>query len=183
MLEKLLAWALRNPEIAGTILTLLTGGAGAARNYARTGSLPLSTLPWRAFRRLFYHVRKRLFTIRRPNKRSVHLDADVEEVSVGLGRASYEPGWPLSYHYYGEDLNARRYYLDPGRQYPHRQLHVRGFATADGGTEIIAHEEPAPLQHPRAHLRSADMTDATAWVGEQWSAGGLDPTTFDATGD
>lgn len=177
--EALLTWALENPERALTILTALAGTIGGARHYRRTGKLPLSTLPWRAYRRLFYTLRKRFFTVPRPRKPSFTPREDLEAIRTRLGKESFEPGWPLSYRYHGEDLNARRYFYDPSRELPHRQLHIRGFQLDDGSVELIAHEEPAPKHHPRAHLKEVDMADTTAWLESAWASPALDPRTFD----
>ncbi|MDL0127087.1 hypothetical protein [Halobacterium salinarum] len=176
----LLAWAIENRELAITLLTVLTGTGGTVRHYQRTGRLPLSTLPWRGLRRLFYRARKHFFTVRRPKQPSFTPVDPIDAVRDRLGRESYQPGWPLSYHYYGEDLNARRYVFDPDAEHPHRQLHIRGFELDNGSVELIAHEEPDPIMHPRAHLAEQDMHDATPWLKDAWTASaGLDPRTFD----
>jgi len=179
-LKTVLAWLLAHPDLAVTIATALAGGAGAARHYRKTGQLPLRTLPWRALRRIGYQLRKRYFTTPKPtDDRMGVIQGDLDEVRNALGAQSYEPGWPLSYHYKGEDLNARRYYYDPDREYPHRQLHIRGWTAGDETVDVDAHDEPSPLQHPRAHLREVDMADATAWVTDSYDTGnGLDPRGF-----
>lgn len=177
--EQVLKWILANRELAITLVTLLVGGGGAARQYRKTGRIPLATLPWRALRRLVNLIRRRSFARPRPRKRAFHIDEDVDAVRERLGVESFEPGWPLSYHYHGEDLNARRYIYNPNRELPHRQVHVRGFVLEDGTVELIAHEEPAPIQHPKAHLRDQGKTDATGWLREQWPSPALDPRTFD----
>lgn len=175
-IQAVIAWLLAHPDLAVTIATALAGSAGAARHYRRTGQLPLRSLPWRALRRLGYHLWRRYFTTPKPAANGMGvIQGDLEDVRETLGAQSYEPGWPLSYHYRGEDLNARRYYYVPEREYPHRQLHIRGWQQ-DGHVDINAHEEPAPLQHPKAHLAGRDMHDATAWVTDSYDTGnGLDP--------
>lgn len=176
----MLAWAVENHELAITLFTLLAGTGGAAQHYRRTGRVPLATLPWRAFRRLAFAFRRRYFTVKRPRKRGTIIeDPGLEDIRTRLGEASFASGWPLSYRYKGEDLNARRYYLDPSRELPHRQLHIRGFELSDGSVELIAHEEPDPIRHPRAHLRESDMADATPWLQGAWESSALDPRTFD----
>jgi hypothetical protein len=178
--DHLLTWALENHELAITLLTLLTGTAGGVRHYRKTGRIPLSTLPWRAFRRLAFAFRRRYFTVKRPRKRGTIIESPgLEEIQTRLGKESFASGWPLSYRYRGEDLNARRYFLAPSRELPHRQLHIRGFELSDGSVELIAHEEPDPIRHPRAHLRESDMADATPWLQGAWESKALDPRTFD----
>ncbi|NHN40550.1 hypothetical protein G9C85_02715 [Halorubellus sp. JP-L1] len=174
-----LIWLLAHPDLTATVATALAGSAGAARHYRKTGRVPLSSLPWRALRRLGYHLRRRFFSTPKPPIDALGaIQGNLEDVRVALGQQSYEPGWLLSYHYKGEDLNARRYFYDPSLEYPHRQLHIRGWDRGDH-VAIDAHEEPAPLQHPRAHLREVDMQDATAWVTDAYDAGnGLDPRGF-----
>jgi hypothetical protein len=177
--EQLLAIA--TSEFGQAIVTVVVTLLGTVVQYRRTGRLPLAELPWRAGRRILYAVRRRWFTVPRPDTTQITVDASLDEVHDRLAEASYNPGWPLSYHYYGEDFNARRYFFDPSRPHPHRQLHIRGFETADG-VELIAHEEPAPEHHPRAHLREADMHDAIGWLEDVWDARNLDPRGFERIG-
>ena len=178
--QDVLAWIVTHPELASTVVTAVAGVGAGARHYRRTGRVPLTTLPWRALRRLFYRVRKHVFTVRRPRTPTfVPSNTTLEDIRSRLGEDSYQPGWPLSYHYYGEDLNARRYYLAPTAEYPHRQLHVRGFELQDGSVELMAHDEPAPIHHPRAHLQEVDIHDATPWLESAWTSPALDPRTFD----
>jgi hypothetical protein len=179
-LQRVLAWLLAHPDVVATLATALLGTGASVRHYRRTGNLPLRTLPWRAFRRLAYRLRRHLWTVPRPAKQGFVVQDSVDAIRTRLGRESFEPGWPLSYHYHGEDLNARRYYLDPGAEYPHRQLHIRGFTLEDGaGVELLVHDEPAPKHHPRAHLREEDLADAREWLADAWPSPALDPRTFD----
>jgi hypothetical protein len=176
-------WAVSHPELAASIGTLLTGGAEAARRYRRSGSLPsaLAQLPWKAIRRLGYAARRHLGSYPKPSAEALAtINANLATVEQRLGTQSYEPGWPFSYHYEGEDLNARRYYYDGEREYPHRQLHIRGWEM-DGAVAIDAHEEPSTIQHTRVHIQSTDMHDATEWAAqrlEDGNANGLDPRGF-----
>ncbi|WP_135807347.1 hypothetical protein [Halorussus marinus] len=169
---------LANSQLVQALVALIIGGAGTVHRYQKTGRIPLSTLPWRALRRTLYAVRRRWFTVERPSGDPTIVDESLDDVRDALAAASYNPGWPLSYHYYGEDLNARRYFRDPTRPHPHRQIHIRGFETADG-VELIAHEEPAPEHHPRAHLKEVDMHDSTQWLADVWDAKNLDPRGFE----
>lgn len=175
--ETALRWVLAHPDIAASLLALLTGGAGALRRYRRTGRFSYRALPWRAIRRLAYTARRLWFRYPKPDTtRTVAMSS--ETIAERLGRQSYELEWPLSLHYNGEDINARRYLYDPEREYPHRQLHVRAWDRG-GMTELYAHEEPSAIHHPRVHLESTDMTDATDWVYERLhQPSGLDPRGF-----
>ena len=177
-LRTIVAWLTSHPEFAVTVATGVTALGGTIRLYQQTGEMPLTQLPWRVIRRLVYTFRRRLFTVDAPPRTTLVFD-DIATVTERLGRQSYESAWPLSYHYKGEDLNTRRYLFNPDREYPHRQLHIRGFERADGRTALYAHEEPSALHHPKAHLREEDMHDATDWVGERYDNGnGLDPRGF-----
>lgn len=180
VLQGALAWALAHPDVTTALLALVTGSAHTARTYRRTGRLPLSALPWRAFRRLAFAIRRRWFTYPKPSESALGtIDARFPGFTVALARQSYEPAWPFSFYYKGEDLNARRYVLDESREYPHRQVHIRAWDEGDH-VEIEAHEEPSALHHPRKHLQSTDMHDATDWVAERYSNGnGLDPRGFE----
>lgn len=177
--EDIARWLTAHPQLAITIATTLAGTGQAARHYRKTGTIPLSTLPWQAFRRLAYQLRRRFFQVPRPRKREFILNTSLDDVRNRLASESYQPAWILSYHYHGEDLNTRRYYQDPNREYPHRQIHVRGFQLQDDSIALIAHEEPAPEYHPRIHLQESDMQDATQWLQTQWESPALDPRTFE----
>ncbi|WP_435175619.1 hypothetical protein [Halorussus sp. AFM4] len=167
----------------GQALVALAGAVSTtAVQYRRTGRVPLADVPWRALRRVLYAARRRFFSVERPDVDVFTVDASLNDVRRTLAAQSYNPGWPLSYHYYGEDLNARRYFYDPTRPHPHRQLHIRGFETTEGAVELIAHEEPAPEHHPRAHLKEIDLHDATAWVEDVWDSKNLDPRGFERIG-
>ncbi|WP_135852621.1 hypothetical protein [Halorussus salinus] len=176
--EQLLALA--QSPLGKALGALVLGLTGTLARYRQTGRVPLSGLPWRALRRTLYAVRRRWFTVSKPDRDPVVLDTTIEDLHDMLAEKSYNPGWPLSYRYYGEDLNARRYYFDATRPHPHRQLHIRGFQT-DDGVEVHAHEEPAPEHHPRAHLKELDMHPATDWVETAWTNTDFDPRTFPAT--
>lgn len=158
-------------ELIAAAVPLLAGLLAAYRRYHRTGQLSLSRLPWRALRRLLYEGRKTYFTVEKPDAESFTVERSLEGIKTVLGDKSYNPRWALSYHYYGESYNARMYYLDPSREYPHRQVHVRGFENEDGAVELMCHEEPAPEHHPRAHLREDDMQPANQWVAESLNGG------------
>jgi hypothetical protein len=172
---------LLDSQLIQAAIALLAGSTTAIHRYRKTGRIPLATLPWRALRRTIYALRRRFFSVERPDRDPAVIDTSLDDVHDRLAEASYNPGWPLSYHYYGEDLNARRYYYDPTRPHPHRQLHIRGFETGDG-VELVAHEEPAPEHHPRAHLKEVDMHDATQWLKDVWDAKHLDPRAFERIG-
>lgn len=84
-------------------------------------------------------------------------DVDVEWLRRELGRLYFDAGWLLSYHYYGEDANMRRPIYSEIHDYPWRQVHLRVFG-GDGGLEIDAHCEPAPLMHPWRHKQGAEKS-------------------------
>jgi len=134
-------------------------------------------LPFRAIRRVFYIARRRFFTVNKPKKDGYTVCESVESVRERLGKDSYEPAWPYSYRYMGEDMNCRRYFLDPEKEYPHRQIHIRGFEV-DDGVQLLAHEEPAPKHHPKIHLSDSDMENAVPWLKEMWDNPSLDPRSF-----
>lgn len=174
-IEQLLTLA--QSPLGKALIALATASSGTAVRYRQTGKIPLSALPWRALRRLAYQLRRRWYTVERPDTNHIVVEQSLDDVHDRLATASFNPGWPLSFRYHGEDLNTRRYYYDPTRTHPHRQLHIRGFETAEG-VDLVAHEEPAPEHHPRAHLKELDIHDATAWLDEAWSTGELTPTEF-----
>ena len=179
-LRTIVAWLMSHPEFAATLATAVTALGGTIRHYQQTGRIPLAQLPWRAIRRLLYTFRRHLFTVGGP-PHTTPVSDDITSVTERIGRQSYELEWYPSYPYKGEVLNARRYLYDPDREYPHRQLHIRGFERDDGRIALYAHEEPSALHHPKAHLREEDMHDATEWVGERYDNGnGLDPRGFEA---
>lgn len=170
-------------EVIAAVITLVAGLAGAYRYYRRTGKLPLATLPWRAFRKLFYTLRVEFATKGRPNTKR-DLPGTLDEITDELAIHSYEPGWPLSYHYHGEDVNLRRYYYDPDAEYPHRQMHVRLWERKNGSVFQYTHDEPSAIHHPKAHIRDKNMKDATEWFAEAYDGKGgrsltLDPRCFD----
>jgi hypothetical protein len=117
----------------------------------------IQELPWRTIRRLMYEMREHFFTHEKPDAPTVTVGASVEEISGRLGIEFLNPKWPLSYHYYGEDYNARRYFYDESKEYPHRQLHIRGFEQENGKLELMAHTEPAPEHHPKIHLSNEEV--------------------------
>lgn len=158
------------PEFIAVGISLAIGFYTAYQRYQRTGSLRLKTLPWRAFRRFIYELRATYFTREKPDNASVTVDRDLEVIRETLGRQSYAPAWLLSYRYFSEDANLRHYYLDPGREYPHRQIHVRCFQH-DDSVELLCHEEPAPDYHPIAHLKATDQQTANSWVLETLRGG------------
>lgn len=158
-------------QLIAAIVSLLTGLAALYRRTQSGGRIRLRDLPWRAFRRVLYSLRRYLVPVSKPDAPTLTTDKSLDTVENILGDKSYNPDWPLSYYYHGEDYNARLYYKDLQRKYPHRQVHVRGFVQNDGSVELMAHEEPAPEHHPKAHLREHNMQDATDWVRETLNGG------------
>lgn len=177
-LDQALQWVLAHPELAIALTLILLGGGDALREYRRTGRFPYRSLPWRAVRRVAYAARKRWFRYPKPDGRTDTVAMPIDDVRDLLGQQGYELEWPFSLHYSGEDINARRYVLRPDAEFPHRQIHIRAW-DRDGLTELYAHEEPSALHHPRVHLDSTDLTDATPWVYERiHQSSGLDPRGF-----
>lgn len=178
--EQALRWALANPDFAISLAALFLGGGEALRQYRRTGRFPLSDLPWAAARRVYYGLRRRYATYPKPDTDELWtVNEDADDVANLLGRQSYELRWPFSWLYRGEDINARRYYHSPEREFPHRQIHIRAWEDGDR-TQINAHEEPSAIHHTRAHIRSNDLTDCSRWVAMHYqNPNGLDPRSFE----
>ena len=180
VLNRLVAWMVAHPELSVTLLTALLGSGEAVRRYHRTGDIPLRTLPWRAIRRLAYALRRRIFSVGKPSAQfRADLELTLDELTTLVATQGYEPAWPFSYYYHGEDLNARRYFYAPDQEFPHRQLHIRAWDAGDG-VEVHAHEEPSALHHPKAHLQGTDMQGATDWVVDRADSNpsALDPRGF-----
>lgn len=144
-----------DPAVVAGVVAVLVGMAGTLRYYQRAGSLPLAKLPWYAVRKLVFVVRMSYFRVGKP-PRTVSVSVPDSEMMTLLASNGHAPGWPLAYQYQGEEAAYRIYYYDPTAEYPHRQIHTRRFA--DG---IYAHDEPDALHHPKAHIRSNDMTDVS----------------------
>lgn len=163
-----------NMDLVSVVSTLITGMAASWRYYKRTGNIPFKKLPWRSIRRVFYTVRATVFTFDAPPEKTA-IDGTLQEFEGAIGKQSYIIDWPFSYHYKGEDVNAARYYYDPSKDHPHRQVHIRAWVDEDG-TTTYAHDEPSAIHHIGAHLRGVDMDDVTEWVADNWSdEDGLDP--------
>jgi hypothetical protein len=162
------------------VVAFVLAAVVAAQKYRRDGRLPLSDLPWKATRRLIYTARRRIPLFDRPWPEAVsrRTELTVGRIRRTIGPQGYNPAFFLSYEYQGEDLNARRYYFDPTRDYPHRQMHVRA-RQAEDGADVHAHEEPAPEHHPRAHIEERGKRPATEWVVDRLEADQpLDPREF-----
>lgn len=138
-------------------------------------------LPWREFMRFWRWLRRAFFTSSRPEGPHLYVEpgsagGDPESLLLRtLGRRGYGPGHRFSYDK-GEDVNLRNVYRDIDRAdgVEWWQDHVRAWITAEGGLWLSAHVEPAPEDHPKAHL---DGTGASR-------AEGLDQlaTTLDGSG-
>lgn len=181
-IDAALQWLLSHPDTGITLVVVLLGGGEALRQYRRTGRFPFQDLPWRAIRRLVYTVRRRVGRYPKPDAADLYsVGVNFETFRERVATQSYELEWPLSYHYKGEDLNARRYHYVPDRDYPHRQIHIRAWKTGDGQVQINAHEEPSVIQHPKAHMLSRDLTDCSRWVATnvRGTGNGLDPRAFE----
>lgn len=161
-----------NPEIVALVIAVAAGIAESIRQYRKTGRFRLTSLPLRAMKRLIYELRRIFFTHPQKIGKQLPVDRTVEQIRIMIGKQGYEPEWPLSYAYRGEDLNARRYYFKENAKYPHRQIHVRAW-DRDEKTTVYAHDEPSPIHHPVAHLQSGNSIDVTRWVVD--NMGSIDP--------
>lgn len=118
--------------------------------------MSIRNLPWRAIRRTVLRLRRALFTVPKPDAPALTVETPLARLEAVLrSEHHFESGRPLSYHYYGEDLNLRR----PAGTARHDgqpvqlQLHVRAFEQPDGSIELLAHREATPVEHPRLHLK------------------------------
>jgi len=113
-------------------------------------------LPWDRLRFAYRRLRSTLFSIPEPTDRpALTVDATVDELTEALGSQSWAPNWEYSYDK-GEDLNLARVEYAPhpirvGTGVEWWQYHVRGWPR-DDVVVLRAHYEPAPTEHPRAHL-------------------------------
>lgn len=143
----------------------------AALVYRRyTGeSVDFHDLPFALKIRLVYAFRRQYFRKGSPRSR-ITLDDTVAEAEQLLAENGYMPEWPLSYKYPGEQGNLVRYYYDPSREFPHRQVHVRLFEDDEGRAQVYAHEEPTGLHHPAEHLDTSTggFPDVSKWVVRQY---------------
>lgn len=116
----------------------------------------LGKIPWHLLKWKFRRLRRRLFTVPRPNTEDFVIEESPTEVERGLGGLSYGPHWELSYHYKGEVLNLARIVYEENNEYDIQwwQVHVRGWEGDDGRTELTAHWEPEPSEYPHAHYNS-----------------------------
>lgn len=97
-------------------------------------------------------LRKMWFTRFRPSTPSVVVPLSEDTVTRLLDRNDFVVGWPWSYNYCNEILNRRRIEcIEHPSSLDWRQIHVRGYDHPDG-IELIAHFEPKPRRHPRAHV-------------------------------
>ena len=109
-------------------------------------------LPLKSLRGSFWWLRKLCFTRPRSLEPSVVVTESREAVTDLLSRNDFVPGWAVSYNYRDEILNCRRIeHLAHPSGLDWWQIHVRGYAHADG-IELTAHFEPEPRRHPRAHI-------------------------------
>ncbi len=108
--------------------------------------------PLRNIRHSIWWVRKTFFTKQRSESPAYLVDMEKPEVMARFGRHYFEPGWELSYNYRGEVLNIRRVEYREETQYDWWQVHIRGYVHDGGGTELTAHYETEPTEHPDAHV-------------------------------
>jgi hypothetical protein len=108
--------------------------------------------PLRNLRRSYWWVRKTFFKKSRSPTPSYLVDMQKPEIVGLFGRRHFEPGWELSYNYHGEILNLRRVQHVDNGEYDWWQVHIRGYPHEEG-TELTAHYETEPAEHPDAHIR------------------------------
>lgn len=157
-----------DPKLIAAGVAFLIALADGIRRYRDDDKIKLSQLPLVELRALLRFVRRKFFTIDKPNHASIVVDHSVESLTRELGKQGVKPGHSFSYRYDGEVYNAIMYYFDPDRELPHRQIHVRAFPHTDG-LELLCHEEPHWFHHPVAHVKSNDMQfePANRWVQER----------------
>lgn len=155
------------PELGAGGVSILAIITFIAYKYARGQRITLRGLPWGTLKVLVGQLRRRFFTVGRPeNHPHLVADATVEEIVYELATVfsaatrprgnpaafGFTNSWEISYHKKGEDLNMRIpvYVGDAFRWY---QLHVRGYENPDGTTDLHVHLELEPTEHPGGHLR------------------------------
>lgn len=146
----------QNPVVQAAIASLL-GLGGAYKKHQKTGRLRVKELPLRAFRQLIYAIRGAYFEKPKPRKTTT-VQVGIEDAIKRLEDQHFEDGWYLSYQYAGEDANLRRPEGEDGEV--NQQFHVRLWDNGDGTTDVAAHIEPSPLQHPRLHLQERGLVVA-----------------------
>lgn len=105
-------------------------------------------------RRLYYKIRKMLFTRERPKGPFLAVDADKDKIVREFGQMFYGPNWALSYNFRGEIVNLARinYHYDPKTDIDWWQVHVRGWTGEDGLIYLRGHYEAEPTEYPSQHL-------------------------------
>lgn len=121
--------------------------------------MDLRNLPWHAIRETFFLIRRAGFARDPPDVPGVIVSNPsgetrplADRIERLLGARYFEPDeW--SYYYYDETINLRRAFCDDDRidglRWHHD--HVRGF-DHPAGLMLVAHLEPEPIAHPKAHL-------------------------------
>lgn len=157
--DPLLDIAQSTAPVTVPILLLL----GAVLHYARTGSLPLGRIPFRAIKRSVRELGDTYAARARPTTvPGLVVTATVEEVESALRARGWESVDLYSYQYEGEVLNLRR---PAGKRLDRAtgetlvmEAHVRAFDLDGGGLWLIAHTEPSRFEEPGAHLRETMMS-------------------------
>lgn len=108
-------------------------------------------LPWKAIRRVGFRARKIFARTGRPEEEHLVVDAPIDVLKDELRKEHFRESWFLSYHYNGEDANLSRAEYKHGT-WNDLQLHIRLFEREDERTDLHAHVELCPIQHPRKHL-------------------------------
>lgn len=111
----------------------------------------IRNLPWKLIRKSGYTLRRLVATKDKPQREHLLVDAPIEALQKELRINNFRSGWFLSWHFKGEDGNLCR------AEYKHGdlnelQLHIRLYDREDDRTELHAHVEMCPVEHPRKHL-------------------------------
>jgi len=179
LLDRLLEYAVANPEQAGTVITALLA---TTMHYARTGRVPLGRLPWRAAQDAWGELADEYFGRDRPRGvPGLVADTTVADLDTTLREASFFEGADdRSFEYEDEALNLRRpsglrTHPETGERVP-MELHVRAFKTEAGDLLLLSHDEASRSESWGAHIRGRLLS----WTrGQDKMAGVLDDVGID----
>lgn len=157
LLDRLLEYAIANPEQAGTVIAALVA---TTTHYSRTGRVPLGRLPWRAAQDAWGELADQYFGRDRPRGvPGLVADTTVDDLDTMLREESFFEGADdRSFEYEDEALNLRRpnglrTHPETGDRVP-MELHVRAFKTEAGDLLLLPHDEASRSESWGAHIRS-----------------------------
>lgn len=121
----------------------------------------LRSLPWYQVQHALRFLRRLHVSQPRPTGVYLHVDETPASLTPKLCRQAWHPNWELSAYYKSEDFNLSRPDHEDEWDIEHpladrveyTQTHCRGWEE-QGGLSLRAHYEPAPSEHPKAHLTS-----------------------------